>query len=345
MGGRALKNTPTRRYAAAEFEQVADEIITRLTTYNFESWVVPYYSKKETFGDIDIVVYTQHPRAREVILELFGPNEVVHNGNIMSFDYKELQVDLIFFADQSTAEFAVNYFAFNDLGNFIGRTAHRLGFKFGHDGLWYCFRDPACSNYMFREILVTLDFNQALAFLGFDHTRHQQGFDTPEEIFEYATTSEFFDPAQFNLANRSCEARKRDRTRAMYQQILVFLTEKYGLDGTEKPKLVNREEHLQCASKWFPAFRKKLAQAQADFAELQKFKANFNGDNYSTWFNRTGRELGELMARHRAYFEHHSLRKWIGTLSPAAFEAVARTIEEILKNEIPQTTTPTGEVP
>jgi len=345
MGGKALKKTPTRRYAAAEFEQVAEEILTKLTTFNFESWVVPYYCTKETFGDIDLVVFTQHQRAREVIVDLFKPNEVVHNGNIMSFDYKELQVDLIFFSDRQTAEFAVNYFAFNDLGNFVGRTAHRLGFKFGHDGLWYCFRDPDCKNYMFRELLVTLDFDRALEFLGFDPARYWQGFDTPEDIFEFATRSEYFDPAQFNLVNRSCEARKRDRTRAMYQQILVFLNKKYSLTGDEKTTPVNRDEHLQRAADRFPGFARRLEQARKDFTELKKFKANFNGDNYSTWFNLTGRGLGELMARHREYFEHHSLRKWIGTLSPASFEAVARTIEETLQHEISQNATPTDSVP
>lgn len=345
MGGKALKNTTTRRYAAAEFERAAEEIVVRLNTFGIKSWVVPYYRQKETFGDIDLVVYTTNPRARAVIIDLFEPNEVVHNGNIMSFDYKELQVDLIFFADLKTAEFAVSYFAFNDLGNFVGRTAHRLGFKFGHDGLWYCFRDPDCENYMFRELLVTLNFDRALEFLGFDPARYWKGFDTPEEIFEFATQSEYFDAAQFNLANRSCEARKRDRTRAMYQQILVFLTQKYSLTGDEKPTPVNREEHLQRACDWFPEFARRLAHAQQDLTELKMFKANFNGDNYTTWFNKSGKELGELMARHRAYFEHHSLRKWVGTLPAATFETVARAIEEILHNEIPQHTTPTDEVP
>jgi len=56
----------------------------------------------------------------------FQPNEINHNGNCWSFDYKEIQVDLIITTEE---HFNSNYFymSYNDLGNFIGRLSNNLG--------------------------------------------------------------------------------------------------------------------------------------------------------------------------------------------------------------------------
>jgi len=45
----------------------------------------------------------------------FKPNEIFHNGNAWSFDYKELQVDFITCADEDY-DSNYHYLAFNDLG-------------------------------------------------------------------------------------------------------------------------------------------------------------------------------------------------------------------------------------
>ena len=169
MGGKALKNTVTRRYNEDEYLKAFNEVSDVLMNFCDQVALVKAYEEKDSFGDMDLVVVLS-PSVTDVVKclkEYFNPNEVVKNTNVVSFNYKDLQVDLLVQPDSKTYDFAKNYFAFNDLGNFVGRTAHRLGFKFGHDGMWYVLRDPEDPSYVVTELLVTKDFDEALTFLGF----------------------------------------------------------------------------------------------------------------------------------------------------------------------------------
>ena len=138
MGGLALKNTPTRRYERAEFDVISVELLDILRQ-DFKRVAMPlFYKNKKSFGDADIIVsmegFTRN--VRDYITETFKPNEIFHNGNCYSFDYKELQVDVITLAPE---HFDSNemYLSYNDLGNFIGRIAQGFGLKYGQEGLWY----------------------------------------------------------------------------------------------------------------------------------------------------------------------------------------------------------------
>src|SRR5690606_37972742 len=141
MGGLALKNTFTRRYQRDEFEKLSNELLTILRK-SFDRVELPlFYSKKESFGDIDIIISIDKSNPvfgnmRSYITDTFIPNEIFHNGNAWSFDYKEIQVDFIT-CEPEHFDSNYHYLAFNDLGNFIGRIAQRLGLKYGQEGLWY----------------------------------------------------------------------------------------------------------------------------------------------------------------------------------------------------------------
>lgn len=333
MGGKALKNTYTRRYNSYEYNELSDEVIDSIQHYWSWSEVIPAYFSKRDFGDMDVLVANSayNNRRIEIISTLFSPNEIVKNGNVVSFDYKEFQIDLIF-VDSSYYYFAFGYFAYNDLGNFIGRTAHRLGFKFGHDGLWYSLRDPDCENYLVKEILVTDDFDNALTFLGFDPAIHRDGFNCPTDIFEYAASSQYFDPAQFLLHNRSCEARKRDRTRKMYTEMLQWILKEYSeLDPNADPVAADKNFHLIRALDTFPKFKSEYESEFSSFQTLKRFKKNFNGENYSAWFGIQGKDLGVLMKKHREYIEHFNLKEWVGTLDREQFRVVASAINAGVK--------------
>ena len=98
MGGKALKKTFTRRYTRDEFNKASSSLL-RVLKRTFDQAEVPrYYHKKETFGDIDILISTRGNESvdkRQYIEDTFTPNEIFHNGNCWSFDFKEIQVDLM----------------------------------------------------------------------------------------------------------------------------------------------------------------------------------------------------------------------------------------------------------
>jgi len=144
MGGNALNFQTRRVESSAEFRTLVNEVLHILTReLSWRAVPVRWYHTKESFGDMDILVDSDiiDPNWVDVVLEKFQPKDHFKNGSCLSFDYKDVQVDLIL-APAKEFEFSYYYFAWNDLGNFVGRTAHRLGFKFGHDGLWYVLRDP-----------------------------------------------------------------------------------------------------------------------------------------------------------------------------------------------------------
>jgi hypothetical protein len=336
MGGKALKHAVTRRFMRDEFIAVTNEIVKMLNAKPdpLAASLVRHYASKESFGDADFLIPTHHTSKElaDLIRRKFSPTElVVTNASVLSFDYKELQVDLIL-SPASEYLFATNYYAFNDLGNFIGRTANRLGFKFGHNGLWYRFYDPGNSALMFRELLVTDHFTSALRFLGYDSNAYHLSkdyFQTPEDIYKYAATSEHFDPASYLLENRACEGRRRDKTRPMYNGMLGWLHKTYPeLAANPTPKRADREFHLQRALQAFPEFKQAYRDAEIDLAEQKAWKRVFCGENYTAAVGVTGPELGKLMARHRVYFETHGLTRWASTLTIDTFTTLIKALEE-----------------
>jgi hypothetical protein len=139
MGGRALKgeNTFTRRYEREEFEQLSKELMVTLKD-TFKRVEMPlFYKNKQSFGDADIILSMEdfNGNMRTYIEDTFSPNEIFHNGNCWSFDYKELQIDLITVAGEDF-DSNYNYLSYNDLGNYIGKIAHGFSGEFDTDDVF-----------------------------------------------------------------------------------------------------------------------------------------------------------------------------------------------------------------
>jgi DNA polymerase/3'-5' exonuclease PolX len=169
MGGRALKSVETRRYNRDEFEDISKEVTTILLK-TFKNVGVPrFFKSKETFGDLDVVIspianISLKNEVEDYINETFNPGEIFINTNMFSFDYKELQVDLIFMADEDFQP-ALNYFSDNDLGNYIGNIAKSIGFKYGQEGLWFNYSDSTGAK---NKIILCQDQERIFNFLDLD---------------------------------------------------------------------------------------------------------------------------------------------------------------------------------
>ena len=315
MGGNALKNTKTERVAADRYRRLCDEINHNpiLTLRGFVTVVIPAYRNKKDFGDMDVLVCGPMQNLIETIKEAFSPNEIVNNGDCVSFDYKGVQIDFIK-TTQEKRGFNVAYFSYNDLGNFMGRTAHRLGFKYGHDGLWYALRDDEHETRLVKEILVTDTRVSAFEFLGYDFFRWCDGFDELEDIFEFAASSEYFDPKQFLLANRSYAGRVRDKKRDSYTRMLEWIRARWpGLNDDDVPEPIDKQEHLLRAFKLFPNFRARYEVALAEHNTQKRLKEKLNGKFVAACFpvKPQGKELGMIMKELREKIEKYNLEQLI----------------------------------
>jgi hypothetical protein len=335
MGGNALKNCTTRRFEKAEFERMQKRVIDTLRNEFEDAYIQPIvaYADKDSFGDLDVLIQVGSKvfvEREEIIKRLFNSKEIVKNGNVWSFEFEELQVDLIF---TSAGEFESSnvYFAYNDLGNLMGRIAHKLGFKYGHAGLSFVMRDD---DHEFKDIVVSNNMYSIFDFLGYDKTRWDKGFKTKEDIFRFVITSKYFNKKIFLLDNRNHKSRIRDAKRATYMEFLKWLeTTDTPMPAYEWPSMEERggrketPETMEYAFKLFPGFRDAYNSSVAEYKRHQEFKGFFNGELVMEWTGLTGKELGRFMLQFKTMFETTgvNMTDWVisnGKIHPRVIETV-----------------------
>lgn len=295
MGGLALKNTHTRRYERAEFDVISVEIMDILKK-DFKRVIMPlFYKNKKSFGDADLLVSSEDVNfnIRDYITEKFKPNEIFHNGNCYSFDYKELQVDLI---TVSAEDFDSNemYLSYNDLGNFIGRIAQGFGLKYGQEGLWYehYFKDMNIA-----RIPVSKNYRDIFTFLGLSYERWEAGFDELEDIFEYISTCKFFNWELFQLDKLNKINRERNVKRKSYMSFLEWMA-KYVADDNHKYQFDQSQEvYKKMIAEAFPYadLDLNIRKAEYEYCKSLYIKAKFNGGEVMRKYGLQGKELGEAM--------------------------------------------------
>lgn len=233
MGGRALKPGLTRRINKEEFIEISQSIENLIKDKVDAYYIVQAFSSKESFGDIDVLICPkQDSNIRNLIGDLFKPDDLYSNGGCHSFNYRECQIDFIV-SKPSIFEINKRYLDYNDLGNFIGRISRGVfGLKFGHDGLWFIVRDDK-TDQNYDEWLISKDFDRILLFLGFDPDRYKQGFEKLEDIFEFVKSSTFFHPKLFYFESLNHQNRTRNRKRDSYCKFVDFCK---SLDLREYPE-------------------------------------------------------------------------------------------------------------
>lgn len=302
MGGKALKNIETRRYERDEYMILSAATADRLRALFPEARVavVPAYATKPDYGDADILISSDRLPGDWVdrFLAEFKPDEYVPNGAVKSFNVEQLQVDLIT-SKEEEFDFALTYFSYNDLGNLMGRIAHKQGFKYGHDGFHHVFRD---GNQSFRTNVVSRDIPKIFAFLGYEHDRFRQGFETLEDVFRYAGSSPYFNKDIYLWENVNHTARRRDAKRKTYNGFLDWL-ETEAAEGL--PRFAFNEDksvYLPRAFEWFPDFEQRYRQTEADYARVLEFRQRFNGEIVREVTGLEGKELGAFIMGYRARF-------------------------------------------
>lgn len=263
------------------------------------------YKSKPSFGDLDIL-YTSFrkegelPTADEFAAAL-GAVGVMKNGPVASFAVPVngnslFQVDLIR-VGYDEFDSAFSYFAYNDLGNLLGRVFHRAGFKLGHAGMSFVIRDEKNSSHVAKEVVVTRSWKKALEFAGYDYSKWVDGFDTLEEIFEYAVSIPLANRTIFRLDETNHQARVRDRKRKTYQQFLTWVNDpENGVPENEEiSKSDLRLQWLTKAFKVFPGFRADYEAAQESMQKSRVARDRFNGELVRQITGLDGKDLGAFM--------------------------------------------------
>lgn len=343
MGGSALKTIETRRLDAPEYHALVPIVLDEVASVvgrERNLCVIESYRQKPSFGDMDILIASDGISGayKDDIEKVFRSREVYRNGNVTSFDRDGFQVDVIAMP-QASFEFAKSYFAWNDLGNLMGRIAHKMGIKYAFEGFMLPLRD---GTHMFAELAITRDVDQAMAFLGYDVERYKQGFDTVEEIFRFTASTPYFNPDIYLLENRNATSRVRDAKRKTYSEFLKWLDAPDGLadfmKGRKEPYggwyVFPEDKSVWHARlrEYFPGFGEELDQTLLRKAQHETASALFNGEVVSAISGFTDKPLGELMRVLRApHATRDALDKWVLSAGPVGVRRAVLEAASALK--------------
>jgi hypothetical protein len=309
MGGNALKEYGARRVTAAEANDVSIKVCAAIDEiflehgFDRKSHQIEAYRQKADYGDLDIVVLEEAVRFigfRQMAYLLEQKLGVTmpfyhHHPNAKNFsvgyplgDGSCLQIDLMF-ANASEYDFSCKYYSFNDLGNLMTIIAKRMDkIKFGHAGLSSVFKE---NGHIIGTVIFTQDFDAALRFLGYDPERHRAGFDTLEDIYQFAASSPYFSSDIYLLENRNHDARMRDRKRSTYSGFLKWIAE------TDLPQYQwpEKGDWVQKAMQAFPDAALQLQQMTEAERKRKEVRLVFNGQKVATLTGLSSDPLGLFM--------------------------------------------------
>lgn len=226
MGGNALKNVVTRRYARAEYYQLKERILDKLRGY-IEQYAVPKeFPNKESFGDLDVLmVPPTEMKMDKFIKDHFHPNEICHNGDVYSFDFEEFQVDFII-VPREQFDNAIVYFSYSDFGGLIGNICHKIGLKYGIQGLWMNVHtkefDPTTTS---TKLILSTNVEQIFDFLGYDYQRYLLGFDNDRDFYQWIVSGKYFQRFYFDDDQLNHAHRQRTSKRPIYIKFIAYLNE------------------------------------------------------------------------------------------------------------------------
>lgn len=334
MGGNALSK-PSVRLDDVEYESVSNHVLEILEAKGYSPYIIKAYAEKDSYGDMDILFDSEKFNPFEVA-EFLEATEIIRNGSVTSIgfpmtnsrgDYLLFQIDLI---KVSNLQAAAYYFDYNDLGNLMGKIAHKMGFKYGHEGMKYVIRDDEDSNHVIDEIFVSTDHREIFKFLGFDLDQYLKGFDSLEDIFNFIASSRHFNPDIYLLKNLNNTSRVRDRKRKTYNAFLKWCDD--NKDTLHHDEGLTKQEYLESALLEFPEFKMRYEETQKKYLRSLEVKKFWNGRNVSEWTGLEGVTLGHFMAHFKnslnAVVDGH-FDQWV--LTPNSEEYSIETVKSAAK--------------
>ena len=226
MGGHALKNVSTRRYTRTEYFLLKERILNKLQGHINRFDVPKEFPCKDSFGDLDILlVVPSSTDVRTLINELFHPTEIVHNGDVYSFDVEQFQIDFIL-VDEERFDNALVYFSYSDLGGLIGNICQKIGLKYGIQGLWMNVHDqegdPTTTS---TRLILSTDVKQIFHFLGYDYETYCQGFQHENDFFQWIRQGKYFRSSYFDDNRLNHAHRQRSSKRPVFMKFRAYLNE------------------------------------------------------------------------------------------------------------------------
>jgi len=244
MGGKAL-SIKTVRKDTNELYHIFNDIKKYL--YEYDIFMTKFYRNKKDHGDLDVLVKTYNIDKIIEIANNIKHNEININGNTITFDYNNFQIDFICIND-SIWNISKVFFSYDPVGNLLGKIAHGFGLKFGFNGLTY----KSVGKRSIKVITLSKDPYIIFDFLGYNFDEFRKGFDDLNDIFNFVINGKFYDKDLFAPNNLKNYDRKRSLKRESFRKFLEFSK------NTKSKYNFNDSDYIDYINNKFSGFKKNV---------------------------------------------------------------------------------------
>eukprot|EP01113_Clastostelium_recurvatum_P000424 TRINITY_DN10186_c0_g1_i2.p1 TRINITY_DN10186_c0_g1~~TRINITY_DN10186_c0_g1_i2.p1 ORF type:complete len:228 (-),score=59.73 TRINITY_DN10186_c0_g1_i2:17-700(-) len=129
------------------------------------------------------------------------------------------------------------YLQHGDLAKIIGLISSRIGLQYHDHGLRVRLSHNNDVTQPIGDLELCSDPGAVLGFLGFDHARILESFDTMDDIFDFAINTKYFDPRFFRTKVFNHNFRAKTTKRKMYTRFLDVLEERFPDSDESKPRV------------------------------------------------------------------------------------------------------------
>ncbi len=231
--------------------------------------------------------------AFDPVLEL-DSQEVVLNGQLMSFEYKRRQVDVIRVKDEASL-----FYSYGDIGMILGMMCKSVGLLLNDRSLYIRSKAPHSDH----KHLLSTEIDQTLEFLGLKMHIWQQGFASEQSVFEWIASSRFFNGGMFTRQLKG-GTNKRVEVRPMFRDFLSYCHTNQG--NCTAP--VDHAKVFDEAMEFFGRANQYQQFLSQQFL-AQQLHDKFNGDMVMQLTGLKGKELGMLMKEFRSKYNDDDIQR------------------------------------
>ncbi len=263
--------------------------------------------EKETFNDIDILLKSSYS---EKVKWIFNDHNIVKNDNVFSLLFLGIyQVDFIEVRPENF-EMSKIFFNYNDMGNLIGRLSKHFYMKFTPNGFYMVIYSEDRSRKI-NKYFISKDIPSIFKFLDIDYDRYLKGFDTYNEVFEFITSSKYFDVMYYKKGiHVNSKSYSRDLKRKTYVKFLKYI------DTLDSKERLPRIEYLEAIRKVDMFFGTNVEEKYKRDVENYKMgmlaNSKFNGNMIKEMFPyKEGKAIGDMVLRFKKMFDFENKEKFL----------------------------------
>lgn len=303
MGGHALDTISPDRLERSKYLILEQEVINKIKEI-IDIWYVPrYFNDKGTFGDLDILYYSEDKDIKNKIVELLESKEQVKNANIFSCAYNEFQVDFIK-TDPKYIECYKCFLDYSSYGEILSKMFKKHELKYKHNGLYIKVYYNNDTSKLITEICLTQDSKKVFEYIGLNYEQFKNGFETKEEMFEYLINCKYFTKETFINDNLNKIQRKKEKVRPIYKAFIEYIkNKKYAVNEHVNYCKNNKTEFLLQVIK---DFNKEdiFNEENKKYQDQITIRNKFNGKIVSEITQLIEKELGKFIAIFKGMYEN-----------------------------------------